>query len=255
MISINKPAAPHKLLEGVALNAANCTSFANNSQVYEAGTLNFEIASNFYGHASVKKVLRSAQHGKCCFCEGKFEANAAADVEHYRPKKYSQQAKGSPKIFPGYYWLAYDWSNLYYSCQVCNRSHKKNFFPLRHPNARVRSHLGNLAQEEPLLVDPGVCDPRDHIRFRSEIAFGMTDDGTETVNVVGLNRAALVEERLAHCNVISTMQNVVAVLGTNLDGDKQALVAEAQAYLDASVLPVSKFSSMALDMLHGAGAV
>lgn len=253
MIRVHKPAAPARLLQGAPLNSANCTSFANDRQAYEAGTLTFDIASDIYGHASVKDVLRLAQHGKCCFCEGSFEANAAADVEHFRPKKYSQQAKGRPKIYPGYYWLGYEWSNLYYSCQICNRSHKKNFFPLRHPAARVRDHLGNIALEEPLIVDPGVGDPREHIRFRSEIAVGISDTGVETVKVVGLNRPALVEDRLAHYKVISTMQRVVALFGASVEADQQALVLDAKAYLDASVLETAVFSAMTSDVLHGTG--
>ena len=35
-----------------------------------------------------------------------------------------------------------------------NRSNKGHFFPLRNPASRARSHADNLAEEEPLILDP-----------------------------------------------------------------------------------------------------
>ncbi len=40
-----------------------------------------------------------------------------------------------------------------------------------------------------MLIDPaGSENPRDHIRFRDEIAVGMTKIGETTIDYVGLNR-------------------------------------------------------------------
>ena len=148
-------------------------------------------------HTVVRETLKKAQNGKCCFCEGKFAAFAAADVEHYRPKGAVRQKEKSKAVLPGYFWLAYSWENLYWCCQVCNRSNKRDFFPLKDPAKRARSHADNLAEEEPLILDPGgLDDPSEHIGFHQELAVGLTEVGTNTIQLIGLNRAALVEERL-----------------------------------------------------------
>lgn len=248
MILVAKPDAPAKLAEFAGLTTGHCVAHDANRALYDQGDAAFEILSANYGHAAVKDVLRTAQHSKCCFCEGMFEANAAADVEHYRPKKYSQQGRKKPKVYPGYYWCGYAWDNLFYCCQVCNRSHKKNFFPLRNPSTRVRHHSGDLTGEAPLLLNPaGPADPRDHIFFNDEIAVGDTDEGVATVDYCGLNRLPLIEARLEHFRRLETLRHVAALQVTS--PDVAAVVLEAQTYLAAAVLPTAKFSAMAQDAL------
>jgi uncharacterized protein (TIGR02646 family) len=250
MIRVNKPVAPAKLLEGVALNTANCQLYTAGPGPYDNGTAKFEIERDVYGHAEVKDVLRQAQHKKCCFCEGIFEANAAADVEHYRPKKYAQQARGARKLYPGYYWLGYTWENLYYCCQVCNRSHKRNYFPLKNPAQRARNHLGNVAGESPLILDPGGPEsPRDHIHFEAEVAIGDTDAGDATIDFVGLNRPSLIDARLETYNVLVVLRDVTLKFTGPLNPEQQFVVDDAQLLLDAAVGADAKFSAMAVDLL------
>lgn len=255
MILITKPgAAPAKLGEGAALVTGYNADFLARRADYESGSVSFDIDTDIYGHKSVKDVLRTAQRKKCCFCEGVFEANAAADVEHYRPKKYSQQAFKRPRIFPGYYWLAYSWDNLFYCCQVCNRSHKKNVFPLLNPNSRARNHLQDVAAEEPLLLNPsGPANPRDHIKFRQDVAVGVTEAGEATVKVVGLNRNDLSEDRLGLLQMLLVLQKVVAKLDGSEDPEDQRLAAEARGLLDRAKLPEARYSAMASDFIDGTG--
>jgi hypothetical protein len=60
-----------------------------------------------------------------------------------------------------------------------------------------------------MLLDPaGLENPRDHIRFRDEIAVGMTKVGETTINYVGLNRLRLVEERLEHLQYLRSRPQV-----------------------------------------------
>ena len=250
MIRVVKLAAPAKLLEGGALTAANCQAYADDPATYDTGAAGFEINSAIYGHSAVKDVLRAAQHSKCCFCEGIFEANAAADVEHFRPKKYAQQGRRQAKVYPGYYWLGYDWSNLYYCCQVCNRSHKKNFFPLANPDSRVRNHLGEIAGEQPLILDPGgPLDPRDHIVFKDEVAVGQTPEGIATVDYLGLNRQPLIEARLERFQVLTILRGLSVLSGDGWPPEVLQSIGEARAFLAEAVLPSTKFSAMAMDML------
>ena len=148
MIFVEKPAAPPvELSKGESLKSDYCNSFVRHRKAYVNGSKNFEFNNRIYGHKNVKAKLLEAQFNKCCYCESKIGSTSPGDVEHYRPKAYSQQGKEQLKIFPGYYWLVYDWDNLFVSCEICNRSHKKNYFPLSNPNARVRDHFGDLRTE------------------------------------------------------------------------------------------------------------
>ncbi|MCY4428507.1 MAG: hypothetical protein OXC05_15960 [Halieaceae bacterium] len=250
MILIEKPAAPEKLSDGKPLTSSYCNDFKIDADFYNSGEKKFDFKSNIYGHESVKNRLREAHHGKCCFCEGVFEANAAGDVEHYRPKHYSQQGHGMPKIYPGYYWLAYDWDNLFYSCQDCNRSHKRNYFPLRDPEARVRNHLGDLAAEAPLILCPGGPEnPRDHIHFRQEIALGKSNAGKSTIEIVGLNRLSLTEERLELLKPLRALRDIVRLFANHDGEDQRNELAAARGLLGGAVRPEFRFSAMMSDFL------
>jgi uncharacterized protein (TIGR02646 family) len=254
MIRVIKPSAPARLAHGIPRTEDNCANYTADSAAYRSGAAKFEFSKTIYGHRTVKTVLRDAQHSKCCFCEGRFEAHAAADVEHYRPKSYVQQSKGSVKLYPGYYWLVYDWENLYYCCQVCNRSYKGNLFPLLHPGHRARTHTDNINDEKPLLLDPGGPeDPRHHLGFREEIAIARTSAGRMTIEVVGINRPALVEERLALLNELKRLSQVIRLLDGNAPPEAVDLLDAARRKLDEAVLPTARFSAMATDWRDGTG--
>ena len=245
MILVTKPGPPERLEVGVAHTREDCIDYQN-------GTRKFKFKNNLYGHHTVKVVLRDAQHRKCCYCEGRFDANAAADIEHYRPKGAARQDDNSPTLRPGYYWLAYSWENLYWCCQVCNRSHKKDFFPLANPARRARSHRDNVAQEQPLLLDPGATDnPRTHIEFRQERAIGLTEAGSKTIQVVGLNRPALMEDRRSHLRNLHILQVVVQLCTCTRDPDDIGVLEDARRELTNAVLPETIFSAMAIDFLGG----
>ena len=252
MILVTKPCPPERLDVGVARTREDCAAYDAHGIDYQEGTRTFIFKKNIYGHHTVKGVLRDAQHGKCCYCEGRFDAYAAADIEHYRPKGAARQDDNSPTLRPGYYWLAYSWENLYWCCQVCNRSHKKDFFPLANPALRARSHTGNVTQEKPLLLDPGATEnPRTHIEFRQERAIGLTEAGRKTIHVVGLNRPALIEDRRSHLRHLHFMQDVVQLCTGSRNPDGIDLLEDARRELADAVLSQAVFSAMASDLLRG----
>ena len=253
MIRVYKPDAPTKLKrDGAARTKKDCAAYSENPNYYLNGTRKFEFERIIYGHNSVKDTLRKVQHKKCCFCEGQFEAFAAADVEHYRPKGAMQQGKNSPRLIPGYYWLAYSWDNLYWCCQVCNRSYKKNYFPLENPNQRARSHTDDIANERPLILNPGGPeDPSRHIKFRDAIAVGSTNAGRKTIEIVGLNRDTLIEERLSRLNELRLLLDIVEIFSSNPAPRSTQLLEEARLKLTAAVQPAAEFSAMAADFLLG----
>ncbi|WP_127088256.1 endonuclease [Aquabacter cavernae] len=221
-----------------------------------------------YKGDDVRHALETLFHGKCAYCEARYEVSGPVDVEHFRPKKGLDR----DKAHSGYWWLAATWTNLLPSCLDCNRrryqqtpeslsslsglldmQQKKGMRTLRtgketcFPVSGVRvtgepaAHEMEIAlqREEPLLLDP--CserdDPSQHLRFNiprrgaggatekpigvvfaapvgaigtgalpsyshevSKIeddarAAGISVRGAVSIQVYGLNRLALVQER------------------------------------------------------------
>jgi uncharacterized protein (TIGR02646 family) len=253
MIRIHKPTnapAPNRLLLGVTATSENCAKVVAEPHLFKAGTkyLNFDKVI----YSSVKSQLKIAQHDKCCYCEGKFLATSSGDVEHFRPKKGAKQDYGKPVEHPGYYWLAYSWSNLYFSCEICNRSCKKSYFPLSDPSKRARFHSDNINDEDPLILDPsGIDDPREHIKFRGEVAEGKTPKGRQTVKTLKLDRLTLNEERLTEANRIRLLKKTVEMLEANqsLLPQSASILADARKYLANAVKPDAEYSAMAQDLL------
>jgi uncharacterized protein (TIGR02646 family) len=153
-----------------------------------------------YAAKSVKNALITAQHEKCAFCESKLTHVAWGDVEHFRPKAGWRQAAADPLTTPGYYWLAYEWENLSFCCQLCNQRGKRNRFPLADPGARATGPAA-VANEQPLFVDPYSEDPESHITFNGALVHALDSRGSETREGLDLDRPELVErrkERLDH---------------------------------------------------------
>ena len=191
MIRVHKPTAPAVLLSReVAARQRHCDE-------YDRGSRTFEFDNGIYAHQTVKEALKVAQHRKCAFCESFFAHTGYGDVEHFRPKAGYKQREPDELRQPGYYWLAYEWDNLFCSCQLCNQQFKRNLFPLKDGRKRCRSHRGDLGKEEPLLVDPGQSDPTAFIGFREEYAYAVADcaEGRSTIAALGLNREELAEQR------------------------------------------------------------
>jgi uncharacterized protein (TIGR02646 family) len=210
VIRIRKPPAPPAVLHdrGAAATAEVCAVVTRG----ERPTFDRTV----YGAADVKQALKTAQHDKCCFCEAKLSHTHPGDVEHFRPKARAQQDERAPPT-TGYYWLAYEWDNLYLSCEECNRRHKRGLFPLTDPTTRVGSHVDahRLADERPLFIDPGHDDPETFIEFRREYAAAVDGHprGDQTWRTLALNRPPLVErrrERLASLKACAVLVKLLA---------------------------------------------
>ena len=182
--------------KGRARRNTDCVDYDADSDKYRSGQKKFQFDSRIYGDTTVKDLLKKNQHDKCCYCESRFASVAYGDVEHFRPKAYSINKKSAKRVYPGYYWLCYEWTNLLFSCEICNRTYKKNYFPLISAAQRARNHNDNLGAERSFLVNPGHEDPREHIRFNGDAPTGITNRGTVTIGFLGLDRSALTEDRL-----------------------------------------------------------
>lgn len=212
MIRIRKPAEAPAILRGEGMRAREvlCDAYDASPTSYQDGTATLEVHKRIYGHMSVVQALAEAQHLKCCFCERRL----LGDVEHYRPKSGFQQRKGERLSRPGYYWLAYEWRNLFRACGPCNQRFKRNLFPLAHPAARARSHHDDIGQEQPLLLDPSEDDPEGHIGFREEVAFavGGSRRGRATIAILGLNHIEALESRRQTYDALSALHGTQRAL-------------------------------------------
>jgi uncharacterized protein (TIGR02646 family) len=254
MIRIRKPSRPPTVLteKGVPKAQAHCDEYTSDAQSYKDGTKTFSFDRNIYADQTVKAALKKAQRGKCCFCETIVEDDG--DVEHFRPKAAYRQGEGGELVRPGYYWLAYEWSNLFLSCIPCNQRHKKNLFPLGTPGSRATSHDAGYAvdDEEPLFIDPARVNPEQHISFRLQFPYPIKDSpaGRMTIEALGLDRAQLNnsrEERFLSMRLNyklslqgERVRRIVAILSGRGPSDQLNLLCEYLEQIEEARMQIEK---------------
>ena len=223
----------------------------------EAGEVLPAFQNTIYGHTIVKEQLIRDQHDKCAYCErADVTANFHGDVEHLRPKAGWIQKAGDALSSSGYYWLAYDWNNLLFSCQHCNQTHKKNHFPLRVPKKRSLSPDEDVARERPILVDPTREDPSEFIEFREEIPVGKDRGGRgrRTIAILGLDRPKLNEARRKLLNRVHEMQDLLQAFdGKPLNKEQAKAIAACQEFLRHCIEDRHEFAAMCRCALRDAG--
>ena len=251
MIHLDKPnETPHVLLNrGNAETQQNCEAYVGDPAAYGSGELKFTFIDSIYGPTKIRKVLEKLQDGKCCYCESKPLATSAGRIDHFRPKGSVRQSKGSDRIYPGYYWLAYRWDNLVLACEKCNLN-KSDYFPLEDPGQRARNHQDPLDRESPLLLNPYIeTVPSEHLTFVGSVCHSGTERGRVTVAVLGLNRPELQEERKRVLDVLECLCHVVSDPNR---GD--TLCIEASRMVDSHARPDASYSAMARDYLSAIDA-
>ncbi|MFC5925509.1 HNH endonuclease [Micromonospora vulcania] len=104
--------------------------------------------------------------------------NHGTDVDHFEPI-----ARNPSRTF--------DWLNYLLACSACNSHQKRDSFPV---DMRGR----------PLLIDPTVEDPFDHMFLSLGVgAYSpLTDKGTATISICGLNRPLLTRGRVQALRVV-----------------------------------------------------
>jgi uncharacterized protein (TIGR02646 family) len=167
--------------------------------------------------------LRVVFHHKCAFCECVLAEHHNQNVHRLRPR---HGAIGRDGAFSAahYWWLAFAWSNLYLSCPYCTMN-KGARFPVAGKRAERSGGQRALDAEKVLLVDPCADDPAEHLVFGEEgKVAGCTARGEATVEVFGLNRSYLVEQRRAHAWMLrQAWQALVSGVGPKGVGPKQVV--------------------------------
>lgn len=236
MIRIKKPPVPPKILQ-----TKGKTATENLRSQYETGDCEFEFDNKVYGSKSVKNSLIAAQLNKCAFCETKLP-RSSGDVEHFRPKGGYKQKDSDKLEKPGYFWLAYNWENLFFSCEYCNRIFKKNLFPLENPDEIAVSYNNDLNREKPLLINPALENPEDFISFEAEIAVAVNKNlrGQITIEYLGLNDDELVEDRRKQF----VQAKLIFDLARNIPETETEIVEEARTFLNLILENSEEYSAM-----------
>jgi uncharacterized protein (TIGR02646 family) len=197
-----------------ALAAARASKLADLAKKVATGEKLLDADFDGYGAAEVKDALYKMHHRKCCYCEKRIEKENE-DVEHFRPKRRANRVPGS-RDRSGYWWLAFTWENLLFSCRQCNT--KKGFkFPLRLQSGVLSSPVVLNASapapaasviEWPLLIHPAHEQGISHIQFQREV-YGnrpswrpcrrdQSVKGACTIRHLRLDREALIEKYDRH---------------------------------------------------------
>lgn len=138
--------------------------------------------------------LLQISHGKCAYCESPIEATGIGSIDRFRPKA---GAIGLNKEFSSehYWWLAYEWENLYPACATCNKL-KGPSFPVEGPRAVPETAPSALTSERRLLVDPFADEPEKHFDFLdSGQVRPRSSAGEVTIATLELNRSPVIAAR------------------------------------------------------------
>lgn len=168
-----------------------------------------------YNHA-LRADLAVYYHDKCGYCEQALGNVQGTEnfysIEHYRPKRGPHS----------YWWLGYEWTNIFPACQTCNNS-KDRDFPLLDEALRRKGPQSSLAQniddylndqsrkadhdyllgEQALLLHPEVDSVEDYLAVnfngmlvpRPKLTDVKTKRAEVTINCLSLNRSSLQEKR------------------------------------------------------------
>ncbi len=151
--------------------------------------------ADLYAHPRVLGALVELFRGKCAYCESYLTNPMPSNVDHFRPTSDAVGSDGMPD-HRAYWWLAYRWSNLLLSCTECSRA-KGRRFPVVGERATSDDEV---AAELPLLLNPRFPDDdpeRWLLFYRDGTVASENERGRATIEVLGLNRSSLVEDRRA----------------------------------------------------------
>jgi uncharacterized protein (TIGR02646 family) len=188
-----------------------------------------DFPSQYWLADDVRLTLWDHHDGKCCYCERKRDPKREPDIEHFRPKGAVTGVRGRNS---GYWWLAYDWTNLFFACKSCNQQYKKNHFPVL--GKRARRPSSSIAAEEPVLIDPIQDKPEELIDYVWDFgkvplakAVGKDDEhrGQNAIEILGLSRTFLNEER---GRLLLALRGIAAKMHAALQFDKPRLVTRTE---------------------------
>ena len=172
-------------------------------------------------------ALRIASHSKCWYCETT-QDRSDMPVDHFRPKNRVSEAPGHP----GYWWLAFDWTNYRLSCTYCNSKRrdigggteggKQDHFPIIPPPPHARCDTD--PEDRPKLLDPINDNDTKLLTFMPNgFPHPAKDDPvsvdrvTESIRLYHLDQSALVKKRKRIADDISQHVNAAGAVQNDMD--------------------------------------
>ncbi|MCH7408948.1 AAA family ATPase [Belliella sp. DSM 111904] len=149
------------------------------------------------------EALREVFKEKCAYCESPISFNRVqSEYDHFRPKG---GARGLDKEFSTdhYWWLTYDWNNIYLSCSHCNQ-YKSTWFPVEGKRIPLNTPYKEVIyHEKALLIDPCIDKPEEHLIFNEQGGIeAISPKGATTIEILKLDRSELVNARLEVLKVL-----------------------------------------------------
>lgn len=207
--------------------------------------LQYEYKTQLINNSDVINQCRLLFHNKCAYCESPVNGHPSA-IDHFRPKRHAMNMDG--KVDNDYYWwLTYEWSNLYLSCSKCNHS-KKTRFPVK--GKRI-SFEQSVSEEHYLLLDPCNKSDFDEPHFYSNedgVMVGITNRGEITIDILNLNRKQLIEERKSVIDKVHQLLREVSTLKipndlyTNIKNRLLKIIAIDAPYSSVALHYITAFS-------------
>ncbi len=232
MISLKRPYAVPDVLTNSSSKRSTAESTVK-TLVKQKEKIQFE---RLWGERPVRDALWGMQNGRCCYCERLRDSIRESDIEHFRPKAAIDGEDGY-----GYWWLAYDWNNLFFSCRMCNQHYKKTKFPIAALRATPRTV--DLNDEKAMLIDPALESPEDSIGFdwshvpNQVVPYGIGSNanrGNTTIEVCGLDRQQVCGERYAVLGMLKRLAKAMLLSleqgnAQRIDKYKTEILAETSA--------------------------
>ena len=107
-------------------------------------------------------------NNKCGYCESSLtisKSNYCRNYDHFRPTNNAQGFDSKEIDFDHYWWLTYEWENLYASCHSCIRF-KSNVFPVEGKRAAIKTSYDTIYDKEnAYLIDPCTDEPSSFFSF------------------------------------------------------------------------------------------
>ncbi|WP_299764439.1 AAA family ATPase [uncultured Dokdonia sp.] len=188
-------------------------------------------------HVELRERINLLFHAKCAYCESLYINN---HVDHFRPKRNAMNLDGSVSE-NHYWWLTYEWENLYSSCRNCNFN-KRSRFPVQ---GRRSSKDQPVSKEQPWILDP--CNPEDfreqHFYYSEDgKMIGITRRGEITIDIFKLNRVNLIETRK---KIIDRSSRLISLAALTIKRRGKAYN-EIEAGLKDLISPSSEHTSVAI---------
>lgn len=207
-------------------------------------------------YQEARPELWPAQHHKCAYCEFK-EQSTRNDVEHFRPAMKADRTPGSSDTH-GYWWLAFAWSNLLFSCANCNQGKAKGIrFPLALGSVALIAEQQPPGLERPLLIDPTIESGIPHIEFVLDArknawvprARNGSRRGEATIRTCRLDRPDLETLYGTHVASASFKIDLGKIIRAIERSEPQAVQAAWDDFCDRYITPSAPFVGLTHDVL------